>query len=58
MKFQAYLLGEDMLFVPIGDSFEARTCLDAVQQAREYWPGLSPIVEEEYSRLNSKNEFN
>lgn len=46
MIFQAYLLGDDLIFVPLGEPFEARTCLEAVQQANEYWPGLRPVIEE------------
>jgi hypothetical protein len=44
--FQAYILGDDLFFVPIGEPFEAKTCLEAVQMAREYWPGLHPVIEE------------
>lgn len=46
MIFQACLLDDRGEFVPLGDPFEARTCLEAVQQAREYWPGLHPVIEE------------
>ena len=46
MRFQAYVLDDENLFVKVGEPFDARTSLDAVQQAREYWPGLSPIVED------------
>ena len=45
--FQAYVLDDDNLLVKVGDSFRARNSLDAVQQAREFWPGLSPMIEEE-----------
>jgi hypothetical protein len=44
--FQAYVLTDDDTLEPLGDVFAARTSLDAVQQARELWPGLSPVVSE------------
>lgn len=51
MIFQAYILGDDLLFVPLGEPFEAKTCLEAVQMAREYWPGLHPVIEEYLSEV-------
>ena len=46
MIFQAYLLGDDDTLIPLGEPFPARTSLEAVQQSRELWPGLSPVVSE------------
>lgn len=46
MRYQAFILGDDLLFVPLGEPFEAKTSLEAVQLAKEYWPGLSPVIEE------------
>jgi len=46
VKYRAFVLNDDLLFEPIGEPFEANTCLEAVQQALEYWPGLHPVIEE------------
>lgn len=46
MIFQAYLLGDEDTLVPIGEKFTARTSLDAVNHARELFPGLCPVVSE------------
>lgn len=51
MKYQAFVLGDDSVLEPIGEPFEAKTCLEAVQMAKEYWPGLQPVIEEYHTEV-------
>jgi len=46
VKYQAFVLTDESLLDPLGEPFEAKTSLEAVQMAKEYWPGLQPVIEE------------